>query len=389
MPPALPAGGGSPLPAVSSGSGTAFAIGWASLLLAALPLGMALLNLSTLRPPPRAEPGGRRPRLSVLIPARDEENNIGDAVRCVLNSSDVELELLVLDDGSTDRTPDILASIEDDRLRVLRGGPLPRGWSGKQHACSVLGERARHPLLVFVDADVRLEPDALSRLAAFMERHPAVALASGFPHQVTRSWSERLLLPLIHLLLMGYRPAILDRDGLDPAFAAGCGQLFVARRGAYRAVGGHAAIRRSLHDGLTLPRAFRKRGFRTALFDATPMARVRMYEGAAPLWEGLTKNATEGMATPRALPVWTVLLGGGHVLPFLLCVLAPSAPARAALAMNLGLRMLLAGRFRQSLRGAVLHPFGVAGLLGVQWAALWRARRGRPSTWRGRRYSAA
>jgi hypothetical protein len=362
------------------------AAGWAALALAALPLALTVSNLPLLRPPPRA---GGRPRVSVLIPARNEENNIGEAVRCVLASEGVDLELLVLDDGSTDRTAAILAAVGDRRLRVLSGSPLPPGWSGKQHACAILGAAARYPLLVFVDADVRLAPDALARLAGFMDDDPAVALASGFPRQDTHSWSERLLLPLIHMLLLGYRPQGLDQSGLDPAFAAGCGQLFVARRGPYRAIGGHAAIRASLHDGLTLPRAFRTHGFRTALFDATGFARCRMYDGAAPLWEGLTKNATEGMATPRALPVWTLLLGGGHVLPSLLLLVAPSAPARAAVGLNLVLRVLLALRFRQSLRGALAHPLGVAALLGVQWSALLRARRGQPSTWRGRAYPAA
>ena len=145
----------------------------------------------------------------MLIPARNEQANIAEAVRCVLANQDVEIELLVLDDGSTDETAAILAAIDDPRLGVLAGAPLPAGWSGKQYACARLGDASSHPLLVFVDADVRLTPDALARMAGHMQRHPELALASGFPLQITGSWSERLLLPLIHLILLGYRPQAL------------------------------------------------------------------------------------------------------------------------------------------------------------------------------------
>lgn len=360
--------------------------GWAALGLASLPLGIAAANLRLLR---RPEPVSGRPAVSVLIPARDEEANIAAAVGAVLANRDVEIELLVLDDGSTDRTAAILAGIDDPRLSVITGaGVLPPGWSGKQHACARLAERASHELMVFVDADVRLAPDALSRLAGFMQADTSLGLASGVPHQTTIRPGEWLLLPLIHLLLLGYRPIWLDRDQRRPGFAAGCGQLFVARRSLYRGMGGHDAIRASKHDGLTLPRAFRRAAFPTGLFDATDLAECRMYQDWPTLWSGLGKNATEGMATPAALPVWTALLFGGHVLPFLLCLSGRTRtrPAIAAMLASLGLRALLAARFRQDVRGVASQPAGVLLLLWRQWTALFAARAGRPTEWRGRTY---
>ena len=359
-------------------------LAWIALFLAAGPLLLGLWNLTLYRVP---APAADRPAISVLIPARNEEANVGDACAAVLASTGVEVELVVLDDASTDRTPDILRAIADPRLRVASAPPLPPGWSGKQHACNVLGGLARHELMVFVDADVRLAPDALSRMAGYMAQHP-VGLASGFPRQVTVTWSEQLLLPLIHFLLLGFLPmAAMLRSG-SPGLGAGCGQLFIARRDAYVQAGGHAAIRASLHDGLTLPRAFRRAGLMTGLFDATPFATCRMYANAAQVWEGLCKNATEGMAKPAALPVWTVILFGGQVLPAVLVLLAPSLPAVLALAASSGLRLVLAARFRQPWLAALLHPLGVLAVLVVQWSALVRAARGRPATWRGRAYTA-
>ncbi|MBV8916379.1 MAG: glycosyltransferase [Acetobacteraceae bacterium] len=359
-------------------------LAWAALLLAIGPLLLGLLNQLLLRPPPRA---AGRPAVSVLIPARNEEANIAASCAAVLASEGVELELIVLDDASTDRTPEILRGIQDPRLRVAVAPPLPPGWSGKQHACHVLGGLARHELMVFVDADVRLSSDALCRMAGFMQRHP-VGLASGFPRQITRTWSEQLLLPLIHFMLLGFLPMGAMRRSASPALGAGCGQLFVARRAAYWRAGGHQAIRASLHDGITLPRAFRRAGEMTDLFDAGRIASCRMYTDAAQLWEGLCKNATEGMARPGALPVWTVILGGGQVLPFLLLLTLPSGPALAALLCGIGLRLLLAARFRQPVASALLHPLGVAALLGIQWWSLLRAAVGGKATWRGRAYTA-
>ncbi len=360
------------------------ALAWAALVLAALPLFLLLDNLRRYRVPPRV---AGAPCVSVLIPARNEAANICDAVHAVLASQGVALELVVLDDGSTDATPEILAGIDDTRLRVANGGVLPAGWSGKQHACAALARLASHDLMVFVDADVRLAPDALNRMAGYMAGHE-VGLASGFPRQITKSWSEMLLLPLIHFLLLGYLPLAQAQRSASPGLGAGCGQLFIARRPAYVAAGGHAAIRASLHDGLTLPRAFRRAGFMTGLFDASSFATCRMYSDSAQVWEGLTKNATEGMAKPAALPVWTAILAGGAVLPPVLLAVAPSWQAGLACVFSLATRLILAWRFRQPIISALLHPVGVAALLALQWAALLRAASGRPATWRGRAYPA-
>ncbi len=356
-------------------------LGIAALVLSAAPLALAVDNVRRLRTPARAV---GVPSVSVLIPARNEAANIGDAVACVFGSIGVDVELCVLDDGSTDETAAILAAIGDGRLRVFQGGVLPAGWSGKQHACARLAEFASHELMVFVDADVRLEPEALSRMVGFMQRCD-VGLASGFPRQVTGSWAEMLLLPLIHLLLLGYLPMVRMQRDVSPALGAGCGQIFIARREAYVRAGGHSAIRASLHDGITLPRAFRSAGIMTGLFDATRLARCRMYQDSAGVWEGLTKNATEGMAKPLALPVWTLLLAGGHVLPFLLL---PAPLAIAACACSWGLRAMLAWRFKQSWISVLLHPVGMVALLALQWAALLRAASGVKATWRGRAYTA-
>jgi hypothetical protein len=159
----------------------------------------------------------------------------------------------------------------------VAGGPdLSPGWCGKEHACAGLAGLARSPLLVFLDADMQLAPDGMARLAAFHAASGA-DLANGIPRQETVGLLEQLVIPLIHSILLGFLPVEWMRKSPHPAFAAGCGQLFIARRSSYGAMGGHAAIRTSLHDGITLPRAFRAAGFRNDLCDATEVASCRMY----------------------------------------------------------------------------------------------------------------
>lgn len=364
-----------------------------SLILALLPLLQGSVNLLLYRRPKAAPPPGSA--VSILIPARNEEATIAASVDAALLSRGVEVEVVVLDDHSTDRAAEIVRAIaaRDPRVRLESAPPLPPGWSGKQHACQALATLARHPVLLFQDADVRLAPDAarLTCGALLSGRH---GLVSGFPRQETGTLAEALVIPLIHVLLLGYLPMLGMRRSGDPRFGAACGQLIAVRREAYWKAGGHAAISASLHDGVTLPRAFRRAGQGTDLFDATGLASCRMYRGWREVWSGFTKNATEGMATPAALPVWTLLLFGGHVLPWILLgwaalnPLPDAAVTMAGLAAAAGLlfRLLLLVRFRQSVVGALLHPVGILIMLAIQWAALLRARHGRPSEWRGRAY---
>jgi hypothetical protein len=146
---------------------------------------------------------------------------------------------------------------------------------------------------------------------------------------------------------------------------------------------------------VTLPRAFRRAGRRTDLFDATAGATCRMYRSRAEVWNGFVKNADEGMASPTAIGPWTVLLAGGHVLPFVLLPataltgagVATVAPLACAVAASWGVRFLLAARFRHPPLGVALHPLGVAVLLAIQFTALARRRAGRQVAWKGRTQS--
>lgn len=362
------------------------------LALAVVPGTLLFLNLFRYRPAP-ATRADAEPAISVLIPARNEESNIGACLASVLANRNVHLEVLVLDDHSEDRTAEIVRSWQqrDPRVRLVRSTQLPEGWCGKQFACHQLSREASHPHFAFIDADVRLGPDALSRAWAFLERSRS-ALVSGVPWQETRTFSEKLLIPLIHFVLLAYLPFGMMRRFRSAAFAAGCGQFFLVQAEAYRQAGGHKAVAASAHDGLMLPRSFRKAGFRTDLFDATDVAQCRMYPSGGEVWRGLTKNAVEGIARPTLLLPFTAFFLFGQILPPFLAIslmmLGATGPVVLLLAVaslfSWATRLACAWRFRQSWLGALLHPLAIASFLAIQWRAAFLELRGRPFYWKGR-----
>jgi hypothetical protein len=384
------------------------AFAMAMLVCAAVPAGMFCANLRRYRAPRTCDSGAAR--VVVLIPARDEERNIAACVESVLASVCVRVEVLVLDDASSDRTGEIVREIaaRDARVNLVQTQALPAGWNGKQRACWLLAQETDAPLMLFLDADVRLAPEAIALCVAEMQA-TGVALLSGFPRQITVGWMEKMLLPLIHFVLLGFLPMGRMRGTTNAAYSAGCGQFFLAERGAYFASGGHSAIRETRHDGLRLPQAFRSHGYRTDLVDLTELAAVRMYESGGAVWTGLAKNATEGLAAPARIVPLTALLVVGQVLPVVMLTLwvafyasslvvgatfdRPVIAAVVSVCVVLAVvasyvpRMLAVRRFRQPLMSAWLHPFGIALLLMVQWYALGKQVVGRPVAWRARSYA--
>lgn len=336
---------------------------------------------------------GKQTPVSICIPARNESKSIGAAIKCLLDSQHDDFEVLVLDDHSDDDTPKIVTEWmnKSERVKLLQSPPLPEGWNGKQHACWQLANSAQHDFLLFLDADVRLSNDALKRILAEQSSRD-VSLLSGFPRQETGTFSEKLLIPMMHYVLLCYLPMDRMRASTDPGFAAGCGQLFLAKKADYFACGGHAAIKSSRHDGIKLPRAFRKAGLSTDLFDATDLAACRMYESFGQVQRGLLKNATEGIANARLIIPFTILLLGGTILPIILLVTGLLQAWSPLLMVFLGIlfvltwipRLVAASRFQQSILGAAFHPVAILWFVGLQWIALVREILGLKTRWRGR-----
>jgi glycosyltransferase involved in cell wall biosynthesis len=358
--------------------------GHLALALALLPISFGIINLVRMRRLHGTPPAGTL--VSILIPARNEAANIQACLEAALASHGCAVEVVVMDDGSTDGTAGLVQAMaaRDGRVRLVEAPHLPPGWTGKVHACARLAEQARGTHLLFIDADVRLAPHAASAMAAHSADHK-IAMVSGVPKQIIRSLGEGLTVPFINFLLISYLPYGGRAARRLPSLAAACGQLIMVERTAYEAIGGHASIKGVLHDGIALARLFRERGHDTEIVDGAPLATCRMYENFSHAWGGFIKNAREGMATPVGLPIWTVLLAGGHIWPW---ALLPDTEAVATILLVFALRAAVTWRNGEPWWTVPLHPLTVLVALAIQWTALVRSMLGLQAGWKGRAYPA-
>jgi chlorobactene glucosyltransferase len=361
----------------------------------AVPFAVTLLNLLTWR---RGEAtSGLTPRVSVLVPARDEAASIEACVRAIAASAYPLHEIIVYDDQSSDRTLPILLALERElpRLRVLIGGPLPEGWVGKPHACDQLSRAAQGELLLFVDADTLLEPYAVQRVLSFVQPGRA-DLVSAVPRQVMGSFAERLLIPLLLLTYTSWLPLLLVEKSKDARFVAGNGQLLAVWRDVYDRLGGFAAVAGEIVDDMAFCRHAKRQGATLAFADGSAMAHCRMYRSLRGIWSGFSKNLYEGLgATPWSLALAVLLYLLAFVTPYLgLAAALIDAqelsllfwPALTGVALNVALRAALALRFSQPLEGILLHPLSVVLLSILAWNSYRWSARGR-LTWAGRSYA--
>ncbi len=333
------------------------------------------------------------PRVSVLVPARDEAPNIGRCVRSLLAQEFPNYEVLVLDDGSQDPTGHILGRLQaiDSRLRVLRGRPLPPGWQGKNWACHQLGRAARGELLLFTDADTWHHPRMLVDAVAAMQVEGA-DLLTALPKEQATSWAERLVVPAI-TWFFAFIPLRLARRSSAPVLAITIGQFMLFRRRAYERVGGYAAIRDRLADDSALGRRVRAEGLGWCLLDGGARVSCHMYHSLREVFAGFSRAlyGSFGISAPAYVLAWlwialafleplaAVLLRlGGVPIPGEALVLAVATVAGTVWVWAFTHR-----RFGYPLYLAGLYPLTVLLVTAIAGHSLVQAVSGR-STWKGR-----
>jgi chlorobactene glucosyltransferase len=233
----------------------------------------------------------RWPRLSVLVPARNEGQNIEMCVTSLLAQDYPDFEVIVLDDHSTDATRSILSRLQrlDPALRVLDGAPLPAGWPGKHWACHQLAAASEGELLLFTDADTRHAPDVLRDSVSAMLAERA-DLVTAFPREQVPTWGERLVIPFISFGIFSFLPVALVYRLRWANLSVSIGQFMLFRRAALESIGGYAAVRESVTDDVALGRLIIANGLEWRLLDATRHVTCRMYRGFWDAVEGFTKN---------------------------------------------------------------------------------------------------
>jgi len=347
------------------------------------------VNLRWLRTPP-AGPAPVAERVSILVPVRDEAPRVAGCLRAALDQVGLrEAEVLVLDDGSTDGTADVVGkvaglvdAVEAGRVRLLPGAPLPTGWLGKAHACQQLADAASGTVLVFVDADVVLAPHAVAAAATLLRRS-RLDLVSPYPRQRADSPSERLVQPLLQWSWLTTLPLRAAERSPRASLAAANGQFLVIDAATYHRAGGHAGVRGEVLEDIALLRAVKRAGGRGVVVDGTGLATCRMYDGWPALRDGYTKSLWSAFGSPVGAAATMAVLGLAYIVPAV-------ATARGSRVGAVGYAAAVAGRALVAHRvggrvwpDSLAHPVSI-GMLTWLTARSWMLRRRGLLSWKGR-----
>ncbi len=231
------------------------------------------------------------PRLSVLVPARNEETCIGPCVESLLKQDYPNYEVIVLDDNSTDRTGEILSNLmrRHVNLRVIQGKPLPSGWLGKHWACHQLYQAADGELLMYTDADTVHTSTTLTNAVSALITEKA-DMVSIIPRHILGSLAEKLIMPFFALGVFAVLPMYRRFRPSKVTMQSSSGKLMLFRRNAYTGCGGFESIRQNVLDDLALPCQIQETGYKYRLFDGTNNVSCRMYHNFEEVQEGLSKN---------------------------------------------------------------------------------------------------
>jgi glycosyltransferase involved in cell wall biosynthesis len=284
-------------------------------------------------PPPRfAIPANPTPDVSIIVPARNEGANLGACLESLTTQIGVSFEIIVVDDASTDRTPEIAQSFGG--VQVISAGPLPKDkdtagklWTGKNNALIAGAKQSRAPWLLFTDADTIHRPGSLARALAEVEQEQA-DLLSYSPEQIVVTFAERTVMPVVFAeLAVQYPPQkVRDRSSeTSSEIVAANGQYILVHRAAYDAVGGHAAVATEILEDVALARRFRDDGKRVYFRYGGDAVRTRMYRNWTQLREGWTKNLALLFPQPGFLAFQIVFLWCAAWLALGIAVLGASS----------------------------------------------------------------
>lgn len=351
-------------------------------------IGLVIWNVRVVRRPPMRHWPVNAPLISVLVPARDEEASIGACVGALLEQDYPNVEIIVLDDESTDGTAGVAR--RDPRVNVVAGAPWPHGWTGKNWACHQLAARARGDVLCFVDADTILSPDALSRAAGELQDDD-LGLVSVLLRTETRTVAEGVLMPMVNHALLALLPAaLMERPG-HPGLAIALGPFIMVRRGAYVAAGGHAAAPGHVVDDVQIARAVKASGHRVGLRNGTALVHTRWYDGFRQIWNGFSKNAYGGLGyRPGAALAALLIVAPALLLPFLRLAVGLSTGGAIVLpafqvSLILSTRAITARAGRDPLWSIPFHPVMITVWAGALARSMLLARAGREIEWKGRK----
>jgi len=342
------------------------------------------------------------PLVSVIVPARNEADNIARCVGSILATTYPRLELIVVDDNSNDQTPDVAraAAQSDDRFRIVDNPPLPDGWFGKQWACTTGSAAARGEILLFTDADTHHAPDLLARSVNAIRRTGADMFSVAGRQEMVSFWEKLIQPQMFTILSMRYGGTESVNDSPHAKEKIANGQCIFFTRSAYDSIGGHGSVRTVVAEDMVLAQTVFARGKKPVLMLGVDQLSTRMYSSLKALLEGWGKNVFAGgldsvpfgragqMIFPLALLTPPLM----QLVPLIVLLSAAIGLASGGLliwasiaaAATLLWWVVVYAQPGESPLYALLYPLGAIVLLYLFSRAIVR---GRQVTWKGRSYT--
>ena len=339
----------------------------------------------------------KKPFVSILVPARNEERIISRCINSLIAQDYENFEIIVLDDNSTDRTEEILNEFakSDARIRILRGKPLPNGWVGKNFACHQLYKAAKGEYLFFVDADTWHHKNTLFKSVAAVLESKADFITL-LPTEIVESLSERMIVPFIHFVVMCFFPLKLISGSKNPLFSFSVGQYMFFKRSAYDAIGGHAAIPGEIVEDIQMGKRIKRFGFRQLLLDGKGMVYCRMYNSLKEVWRGFSKSLFAAFKFKLPPLIFVIITVDALFLtPFLFLIsllvkgtfVSPNLFLLAAQVLLIFIiRALMSHRFRYSYLDVFMHPVSIFHINMIAFYSIFRHMKGIGVIWKDRRY---
>jgi cellulose synthase/poly-beta-1,6-N-acetylglucosamine synthase-like glycosyltransferase len=279
---------------------------------------IALINLITRNWLPETKTESSK-LVSVLIPARDEEKNIGNILNDLSNQSYQDIEVIVCNDQSEDNTASIVSAYaaRDGHVRLINSEGPAEGWTGKNYACHLLSKHARGEYLLFLDADVRLKGNIIGNAAASIDKN-GIGLISIFPRQIIESFGERITVPNMNYILLSLLPLPLVRRPKYPSLSAANGQFMFFDASVYHSTKPHSLVKNNRVEDIHIARNFKKQGIKISCLLGNENISCRMYNGFRESVNGFSKNVVAFFGNSYLLAVLFWLVTTFGIIPVLI-----------------------------------------------------------------------
>ncbi|MBN2030595.1 glycosyltransferase [bacterium] len=328
-----------------------------------------------------------QPLVSILIPARNEQDNVQGCLEFLCKQDFPHFEIWVLDDQSSDQTAHIVQTVarQDRRIHYIKGKDLPEGWTGKNWACYQLSKRAKGDIFIFTDADNRYRPDAVSKTVGWMQKLN-LDLFSAFPQQNTHTLLEKLIVPSVYMTVYCYLPLRLTYSTSFPSLAAANGQWMAFTKEAYQRLGGHQTAKNQIVEDTWLARYAKKENLKILTAAGTESVYGRMYENWSEIWHGFSKNLL-GLMGYRIIPFLLLLfvMLMGYICPYLIVFYTPlTLCGGTAILLNIIIRLILTGKYKDPAINILLHPLAILMIIIIGLNSMRLFKRGELE-WKGRK----